>query len=313
MKHALLRGMTALGAVLAALTAADGMAAATSATATAAAPAPAPARLTALVFPGWSDSPAGHVQTVTLAGGPGSMNASWGAAPAHVIVEPKLVVRLDADHLTLITAMVPAADDHRPAVRQLTPMALAAYQFERAGGNEAEGWRVVGRQGVFARRGFFGTATLRQVALASHRQGIGVEYGSCWDGYCGTWLALFELDRNAVRREPAVEMALSGANVDAAADCMRRLQPLVRPRMQDAAARDAGGSSDAHDCYLIESSWSVDPARDQPGDLSIHYQGAISRADAHAAAPVAVDQRQVLRYGSGKYRAVSGFNPVPPI
>jgi hypothetical protein len=45
----------------------------------------------------------------------------------------------------------------------------------------------------------------------------------------------------------------------------------------------------------------------------IHYQGAISRADAHAAAPVAIDQKQVLRYGSGKYRAVSGFNPVPPI
>ena len=46
----------------------------------------------------------------------------------------------------------------------------------------------------------------------------------------------------------------------------------------------------------------------------IRYQGAISRADsAMRRRRCAIDQRQVLRYGGGKYRAVSGFNPVPPI
>jgi hypothetical protein len=270
---------------------------------------PSPAQLAEQVFPGWSDNHAGRVQTVTLPGGTGASYANWGSGPTRVIVDPKLVLRIDAEHVTLLVAMLPAGDDGKPAVTHLTPMGLAAYQFEKG----ANGWNVAGRQGVFAWRGFFGTANLRPVALATRRQGIGVEYGSCWEGYCGTWLALYELDRGVVRREPAVEMALSGTDIDGATDCLRRLQPLIKPRPQDPAARDDASPPASHDCYMIDSSWSVEPARDQPGDLIIHYQGAMSRADAHAAPPTAIDQRQVLRYGSGKYRAVSGFNPVPPI
>jgi hypothetical protein len=170
---------------------------------------------------------------------------------------------------------------------------------------------------VFALRGFFGTANLRAVALSSRRQAVAVEYGSCWGGYCGTWLALYEVDQEAVQREPAVELALSGHDENAALDCTRRLQPLIKPHAQDTGLREDGTRPDSHDCYVIDGSWSIEAAHnphnadDQPGDLVLHYQGAISRGDAQA--PAAIDQRQVLRYGSGKYRAVSGFDPVPPI
>jgi hypothetical protein len=126
-------------------------------------------------------------------------------------------------------------------------------------------------------------------------------------------MALYELDGNVARREPAVETALSGNNIDGAGDCLHRLQPLIKPHPQDAGVHDDGSPPEAHDCYLIEGTWSIDGGRGQPGDFTIRYQGAISRADAHATPPVAVDQRLVLRYERGKYRAVSGFNPVPPI
>jgi hypothetical protein len=187
-------------------------------------------------------------------------------------------------------------------------MALAAYQFEQRGGS----WQLAGNQGVFALRGFFGEASLRAVELSDRRQALGVEYGSCWQGYCGTWMALYELDKGAVRQEPAVEMALSGINVDSTGDCMRRLQPLIKGHAQDSRSDDKV-PGDSHDCYAIESSWTVEPSREQPGDLVIRYQGAMSRAQAHVAPPNAIDQRQVLRYNGGKYRAISGFNPVPPI
>lgn len=137
-------------------------------------------------------------------------------------------------------------------------MALAAYQFELRDG----AWRLAGSQGIFALRGFSGTAALHAVVLSSRRQGLAVEYGSCWGGHCGAWLALYELKDGRVRREPAVELALSGINADSATDCQRRLQPLIKARLL---------------------------------------------------APAAIDQRQVLHYGDGKYRAVSGFDPVPPI
>lgn len=275
------------------------------------APAPALSQLAALAFPGWADSPAGRVHTVSL---PAALAvhggyASWSTGANRVLVEPKLALRLDATRLVLVAGLAPAREDGRAAAGQLAPMAVAAYQFELRDG----AWSLAQRQGIFALRGFSGAATLRAVALSSGRQGLAVEYGSCWDGYCGTWLALYELKDGMMRREPAVELALSGINVDSAGDCQRRLQPLLKARVQDPPPHDDDGPPDAHDCYAIDGSWSIDTSHDEPGDLVLHYQGAMSHGEAHALAPAAVDQRQVLRYGGGKYRAVSGFNPVPPI
>jgi hypothetical protein len=273
---------------------------------------PTPAQLAALAFPGWSDSAAGRVHSATLPALPGTARgiyAGWNTGANRVLVEPKLVLRTDATHLTLVAGLVPANDEGHSVAVHATPMALAAYQFEQHGGT----WGVSGRQGIFALRGFSGAAAVREVALAARRPAVAVEYGSCWQGYCGTWLAVYEAGRDMVRREPAVELALSGINVDSAADCQRRLAPLVKPHAQDPGPRDDGGGSDTHDCYAIDSSWTVDASHDQPGDLTIHYQGAISRAEAHTRPPAAIDQRQVLRYGNGKYRAISGFSPVPAI
>ena len=275
-------------------------------------PLPTPAQLAALAFPGWSESAAGRVHSATLPPLPGTghgLYAGWNVGTNRVLVEPKLVLRTDPTHLTLIAGLAPAGDDGRTAAVHATPLALAAYQFEQRRGT----WGVSGRQGIFAPRGFSGAAAVREVALAARRSAVAVEYGSCWEGYCGTWLAVYEVGRDAVRREPAVELALSGINVDSAADCQRRLAPLVKPHQLGPVARDDGGAPDAHDCYAIDSSWSIDATHEQPGDLTIRYQGAISRADSYAGPPAAIDQKQVLRYGNGKYRAVSGFSPVPAI
>ncbi|TQK05066.1 hypothetical protein [Herbaspirillum sp. SJZ107] len=269
-------------------------------------------RLMAQAFPGWDDSAAGHVRTVTVPHLPGVTDvrgANWETGAQRVLAAPELVLRTDATHLTLVAGLVPAGADGKPAAAHTVPRALAAYQFARRGG----AWTLAASQGIFALRGFFGEASLHRVALSGQRQGVAVEYGSCWGGYCGTWLALYELQGPTVQGTPVVEMALSGTNVNAALDCARRLQPLVKAPPQDSGLHDSGTPPDNHDCYTIDGNWQVDPARAQPGDLVVHYHGAISRAEAHAAAPAAIDQRQVLRYQGGRYRAVAGFNPVPPI
>jgi hypothetical protein len=272
------------------------------------APLPSPAQLAVQVFPGWSDS-------LADAGVAHGGYAQWITNVNRVRFDPRLVLRTDAAHLTLIAGLVPAGEDGQPSTAHNTPLGLAAYQFELRGG----AWSLARRQGVFAMRGFFGEATVHAVALSNRQQGVAVEYGSCWGGYCGTWLALYEADGAAMRTNPAVELALSGHDENAALDCSRRLQPLIKPHDQDTALHDDGTRPDSHDCYAIEGSWSIEAAHngrdghDGPGDLVLHYQGAISRAETHAALPVAIDQRQVLHYGGGRYRAVSGFDPVPPI
>jgi len=274
---------------------------------------PPPAELMAQAFPGWGQLPSSRVQTITLPRMPGLSRepglAVWSVGANRVLAEPKLTLRTDASHLTLIVGMVPSNEAGKPLASHVLPMAIAAYQFEQRGGN----WKLAARQGVFAMRGFFGEASLRAVELSDQRPAVAVEYGSCWQGYCGTWMSLYELNKGQVKSEPAVETALSGINVDSAADCMRRLQPLIRQHPQDIHPDDDKTDPGSHDCYAIESSWSIDASREKPGDFTIRYQGAISRADAHTLPPSAIDQRQVLRYSGGKYRAISGFNPVPPI
>jgi hypothetical protein len=275
-----------------------------------AAPMPSVAALMALAFPGWREGGA-HLQTVTLPHLPGGARGARGAYPGwiegtnQVLAEAGPLLRFDEGHLTLVAGLVPAGADGKPAAVQLTPMALAAYRFERREGI----WRLAGGQDIFGFRGFSGSARLRAVALSGRHKAVAVEYGSCFDAYCGSWLALYEVDKDAVQHEPAVELALSGQNVDAA-DCARRLQPLAKapvpPGGRDKPVHDDGATAGSHDCYAITGSWEVGT----PGDLLIRYRGAISRADGQAAA---IDQRQVLRYGNGRYRAVSGFNPVPPI
>jgi hypothetical protein len=286
------------------------------ASAVAAAPLPSPAQLAALAFPGWSDSPIGRLQPVSVAAGPGmghGDDANWAGGATRMLVEPKLVLRTDAAHLTLIAGLVPAGSDGASYASHATPMALAAYQFDLRG----NAWSLAHQEGVFALRGFFGEAALRAVALSNGRQAVAVEYGSCWQGYCGTWLSLYELEAGKMRTHPAVELTLSGHNENAMLDCSRRLQPLIKPHGQDSGVLDDGARPESHDCYVIEGSWTIEPthgpAHDEPGDMVIRYRGAMSRANAHAAPPVAIDQRQVLRYGGGRYRAVSGFDPVPPI
>lgn len=51
-----------------------------------------------------------------------------------VRVDPQVVLRLDASHLTLVAGMSPVRDDGRPDAAQLAPMALAACQFELSDG-----------------------------------------------------------------------------------------------------------------------------------------------------------------------------------
>jgi hypothetical protein len=260
---------------------------------------PAAEDLLRIVFPGWDQTDRGRLQQATLA----ATERGWGTGQQQgVMVDPKLVIETSRDGVTLLAGLVPKFAAH------VTPMALSAYHFRRAGAH----WVLEDRQEGFGYRGFFGEATLRQIDMSSNTAGVGVEYGSCWGGFCGSWLTVYQVRHGKVQEKPVAEITLAGFNYNSAGDCRRRLQPLLQLEPGDVHA-DEDTSSAPHSCYKISATWSVAPSTgSQPGEMTIHYSGAISQPPP-ASAVRAIDQDLVLRFIGGEYRVVSGEDPVPRI
>jgi hypothetical protein len=126
-------------------------------------------------------------------------------------------------------------------------------------------------------------------------------------------MTLYAFDDAMVAPTPVAEFTLSGSNLYSSTDCQERLRPLVTAPPGD-NVRDETEKPETHDCYSIDTSWSIAPSSSAlPGELTLRYRGAISRAAQHPGAPVAIDQRQVLRYTDGQYRVINGENPIPAI
>lgn len=275
------------------------------ASAFAAAQEPDAAQLMEIVFPGWHDSGEGHEQVVTLE----PHKYRWGDGPTRVIVDPQLLVHTGLDAMTLLAGLAPS-DQGKSNASHVDPMVVSAYHFIRAG----TGWRLASRQEGFAFGGGFGKdATLSQVALAAHTQGIALEAQYCNMGTCVRWMQLYVLDKGKVRPEPVADLLLANTDFGLAEDCARRLRPLIHEPPFGLQGYDIF-PSDWHDCYSVEGSWSITPsAGTRPGDLTVRFRGAMSRAATDPGPPVAIRQRMVMRYSHGKYQVVSGRNPVPPV
>jgi hypothetical protein len=270
----------------------------------AAADLPGAADLVRIVFPAWQDADGKRVQLVTL---PESAEG-WGTGgPIRVEVQPKAAVRTSSRSMILVVGLAPTGDGEVFASHAL-PMGLSAYHFRLEDGR----WILAGRQEGFAYEGFFAEALVRPLALSRNVAAVGVESGSCWQGYCGSWMSVYQLGENGVIAKPVAHMALDGYNYNSAGDCRRRLRPLVEVEPGDIHDDDVPG--DSHACYKIKGEVSVEPSNGaQPGDLVVRYQGAMSAPAVNSAPPTAVSQSLVLRYENGEYRVISGTNPIPSI
>jgi hypothetical protein len=266
-----------------------------------AAPAPVGAAgLLRLVFPGWQDDDKGRMQDVTLPPNPDG----WGDDTEQTVrVDPKLLIATSPDTVTLVAGMAPAEVAHP------TPMGLSAYYFRRSGGK----WTLEAKQEGFGYEGYFAEAALRQIALAPRIAAIGAESGTCWQGYCMEGISIYRLDAGKVAPKPVARIVLGGYDYNAAGDCRRRLLPLVTLEPGDLNTDD-GVPPESHACYKISATWSVGPSTGaQPGDLTIHFTGALSPASIKPGPPRRIDQKQVMRYVGGEYRVISGDNPIPSI
>ncbi|MBS0429610.1 MAG: hypothetical protein JSR41_20205 [Proteobacteria bacterium] len=257
-----------------------------------------------LAFPGWQDNDTARVGHPALPElGDDGRPVADSAKPTAARVTPREVVRLSDSRAVLLTETVPLDDQGHPLDAHVSGAWLGAYFFERQG----ESWVLSQRQDAVDYLGFmgsFGETAVHRVAPA--RLVLGATYGSCWQGYCGSWLSAWELRRDGVRRV-LDGVALSASNTGAQEACEAVLAGGRRGRAA------AGGPRDA--CFDIEGTprFAQGVRDDTPGVLTLSFRGART-AEGRPAARARVrrvDEQAVYAWQDGRYVLSRGRNPVP--
>jgi hypothetical protein len=266
---------------------------------------PSMSDLLAVAFPKWADDTEGRMQTIAQT----KLTQRWTSdAPSKakqrkVIVEPTLLLRAGPGRLVLLATMRPAGDDGAAQWSHGTPAGLAAYTFTTS----PSGWKLLKRQEPFDLKGYEGAAHLEGVRLSGKVQGLVAEYGSCWQGYCGRWISVYEVGKDGVRPAGIADLPLAADNVYARPDCVKRLRPeLPGLRRGDRVAE--GDSVPPGDCFKIEGRWNIEEAEAAPGAFLVDFSGAHSGKDSAAQR---ISQRLRFQWRGTRYEPGSGSNPVP--
>jgi len=248
-----------------------------------------------LVFPGWEDKDKGRVGTVTLPdiGNDGKpVPDSEGEQQADV--SPREVVRLDDTHAVMLTETVPLDDQGQPMDAHVAGAWIGAYFFEQ--GND--GWALSKRNDAVGYQGFMGSIGKTAVErIAPQRFVLTATSGSCWQGYCGSWLSVYELGASEVREMVSgIPMSASNGGADGACEqVLANERPETPPR----------GS-----CFEVEGSAQFALGTDdEPGEMRLVFSG--TRTSGAGARAESVDSTVVYAYRKGSYVPGSGRNPVP--
>jgi hypothetical protein len=239
------------------------------------------AELMQLPFPGWKAQGGARIQTVDL------------SENTRAEVQPLYVVQLDDTHAALLTQTAPVDERDEPFSCHACALTVGAYFFER----DDKGWRLTSRQDDAVESGLQGNlGTTGITKLADGHYAFTSEWGSCWQGYCGTWLVVLGL-------EPGKASVLSSGirtsvdNEGAYGSC----SALDNPKAADAEAL-------SHECLDIDSTWKFVNKR-----LHLHFTGRLSELDDKGARKPTQKIAQDAEYAivQGELQLVQGTNPVP--
>jgi hypothetical protein len=237
-----------------------------------------------LVFPEWSPTGTGANQLLALPGGSDEHSA---AVETEARIMPTHVIRLDETHAVMVTEAAAIDDDGEPQRCHACAVNLGAYFFS----HDDKGWRLDARTDSIGAVGADGHGGDMKVARLGNAYVLFAEWGSCWQGYCGTWLEPFGFWPGKAKRLGEA-IRLSAENSGAVGDCD--------------ANDPALGSSQP--CYEVSGKWSI--RKDQ---LVIDFKGTTRDAAEEGlrppATPVAAQAHFALQ--GEALTLVSGTNPVP--
>ncbi|MDR7307651.1 hypothetical protein [Rhodoferax saidenbachensis] len=249
--------------------------------------------LMALPFPGWAPSGTARVQTVDMSA-LASKAKTADAASTRAEVTPLYVVKLDDTHAALVTQALPVGASDVPDDCHACSGAMGAYFFEHSG----SGWRLTSKQDSVAESGVESNIGKTGVAkLGDGQFAVTAEWGSCWQGNCGTWLVVVGLQReHATLLNPGVTLAQDNDGARGACSAL------------DAPPSADSNAEPASECVEIEGQWKF-----QGNRLLVSYQGRLSQPDTKGQLQPTqkIAQQVVYEATPGKLTLVSGSNPVP--
>ena len=121
----------------------------------------------------------------------------------------------------------------------------------------------------------------------------------------------YRVGADGVQAQPLLVQKTAGKNLYSRPDCVDRLRDFLTP-MAPPDGRDE--QVPPGQCCAISAGWLIGANRmpGSPGPLTLHFRGAISKANKDANLPAqVVDQHIKFEFRGGRYVPVSGSNPIP--
>lgn len=289
------------------------------------------ADLMQIAFPGWQASGRKSVREIVL---PPVKTPSGPPTPSDVeslLLVPSLVLNLAEDRVVLIVTGIPADAEGNSRAGHSSPAVLGAYWFEK----RADRWFKLAEQPAFTAEGFFGDpGMLRQIDMGDGTIGLAVENGSCWQGSCGHFVALYRVGEKQI--DPVFGELISSDSEESTNSCA----DLMKLNVGQKKRVPIEDYSTNYGCYHIDGHWKILPASSGPGQLLVEFTGKQTHARMVPVPALAgktrqttkgprktgdqpaeeylvtideVRQKQVYNFTDGRYMLVGGKNPNPGI
>lgn len=258
-----------------------------------------------IAFPGWRDDAEGRVAVARLPDQDFKGKEAVSLQESSLDVKPIQVVRLDETHAVMLTEGVELDEDGTPLGGHASGAWLGVYFFTRDGGHwrlsrRIDGYDCLGAQGLLGRS--------RVDKVSATDFAMTLTWGSCWQGYCGSWASVYRLAPGQITTllDTVPMSAENSGALEPCGDALAGKPPA--PGASGADSQDDGEQT----CFSVDGKPAFAAGVDAPGDLTLTFQGEEVKLRAgKAPRRRSLDASVHYRFADGKYVLSQGENPVP--
>lgn len=250
-------------------------------------------------------------------------------SPSGRLISILTAFKTDSGDVALIAAEVPTDVEGRASVSHATKVDVGVAVFHVADGH----WDLRSRREGVTQIGFFGALQSASVTrVSSSAYAVSLVSGSCWQGDCGEWLSVVGVSESDV--ELWIDgLRLSADDLDSGVDWNQNvgcgdtlnhpekyggIGVTVDPPKRGEPIPVLNLPENRRSCFRVSGHFTFDPVKSlstsEHSDLKIVFQGKWSIVDTDTLATTSPHFLKLVatyRLKDGKYRLVSGYDPVP--